>query len=142
MALKKEVRLCIRGTHISSDFAGDAEDIAVETVGSYIYQSGKHYIRYNEISEDGDISENILKINHDKIELIRKGHVATQLCFKEGAINYTDYVTVIGKLFIGIHTKSLRIDEKNEYIMAKIEYEMIMNEQKVSDSTLEIELKL
>ncbi len=147
--MKKDVRLLIKGTHISfNNVENDNEqfenidEIFTETTGIYNVKDGKHYIRYEEKSEDGmQTSRNLLKIDGENVELIKKGYGATHLYFTEGETNYTYYQTVMGKLFVGVNSKKIVIEESEEKIAVRIEYELIMNEEKVSDSIIEVKIR-
>lgn len=135
------VKINIKGIHCGDDLS--REDIALETIGSYYYKNGKHYIRYEEHFEDERVSKNILKLEKGKAELIRKGYGAAHLCFETGNTNYTYYETLMGKLLIGVNTGSIYVkvdgrNEKPDKIEVKIEYEMIMDGEKTSNIILEI----
>ncbi|MBQ3666066.1 MAG: DUF1934 domain-containing protein [Lachnospiraceae bacterium] len=146
--MKKDVRLFIKGTHISANPQvneeepfENADEIFTQTSGIYHAKDGKHYIRYEEIQDDGrQTSGCILKIDGKNVELIKKGYGATHLYFEEGKTCYTYYQTVIGKLFIGVNAKTIAIEESEEEIAMKIEYELMMNEEKAADSSIEIKI--
>ena len=43
------------------------------TTGAYYLKNGKHYILYDELSEDNEVTKNVLKIGPNSVELTRKG---------------------------------------------------------------------
>lgn len=137
--MKKNVKIFIKGMHAGED---TNSDVGSMMEGTYYYKEDKHYIFYEEKSSDGaEQSNNILKIKKNEVELIRKGYSATHLYFEEGKLNNTYYDTIIGKLFVGVDTKSVHIEETDSSIRVKIEYSLLMDDEKVSDCVVDIEVK-
>lgn len=48
------------------------DPIEMMTTGAYYLRNGKHYILYDELSEDNEIVKNVIKIGPKSVELTRK----------------------------------------------------------------------
>lgn len=136
--MNKEVRVKINGLHLGD---GESSDVGIDKDGICYYKDGKYYVCFEEISSDNfKSSKSILKLNPRMIEFIRRGAGKTHLYFEQGKLNHTYYNTIVGNIFIGIDTKDLDLKVSDDVIRAKIEYALFMNEVKVSDCVLEIEI--
>lgn len=136
--MNKNVRISISGLHSNDE---ETSDVVSNSTGTYLYKEGKHYVCFEELSQDGmDYSKSILKLHPDMIELIRRGVGGTHLYFEPGKLNNTYYNTVVGNIFIGVNTKYMDLQVSDKVITARIEYELVMNEDKVSDCVVEIEI--
>lgn len=136
--MNKNVRVRIKGLHSNAD---ESSDIGIDVKGTYYYKDGRHYVCFDEVSQDGrDKSKSILKMKPDMIELIKRGQGATHLYFETGKLNNTYYNTFMGNIFIGVDTRYMELNVTEQSIMARIEYELVMNEIKTADCTVEIEV--
>ena len=136
--MDKNVRVIIRGLHNTDS---DESDMVIDVKGTYYNKNGKHYICYEEKDENyNQANTNMLKMRDDNIELIKRGNNATHLNFEKGKINTTYYKTFAGNLYIGVDTKYMHVIEGDGRIEARIEYALVMDEQKVSDCVVEIQV--
>ncbi|MDE7432146.1 MAG: DUF1934 domain-containing protein [Lachnospiraceae bacterium] len=136
--MNKDVRIKINGLHFGD---GESSDVGIDKIGTCYYKDGKYYVCFEEISPDDlTSSKSILKLNPHMIEFIRRGAGKTHFYFEQGKLNHTYYNTVAGNIFISVDTKYLDLKVSDDVIRAKIEYELLMNEVKVSDCVLEIEI--
>lgn len=60
------------------------DPIEMMTTGAYYLRNGKHYILYDELSEDNEIVKNVIKIGPKSVELTRKGGQSSHMVFEEG----------------------------------------------------------
>ena len=69
--MTKDVIVSISGLQMDAD---QAMPLEVITVGSYYYKNGKHYILFDEMSEDGqEQTRNTIKITDNRVDVIKKG---------------------------------------------------------------------
>lgn len=132
----KYVEIIIKGLHCDGT---DTADMCICAKGTHYHKNDKHYICYDETDmETGETSGSILKIGENYVELMKRGAGATHLLFENGKRNNTYLQTVMGRIFIGVDTKCIHIIEETDRILATIEYALLVEEEKVSDCTVEI----
>lgn len=144
--MTKEVLLTIAGLHYDT-FAEEVEEengpIEVITPATYYLKNGKHYIIYEELVEGipGSI-KNRIKIDEDgKLEMVKKGISNTHMVFEKEKVHMTEYNTPYGELLLGIFTKDMKIDIREESIDAAISYALDANGEKVADCSITIRVK-
>ena len=79
--MTKEVLINISGLQMDVD---PENPIEMVTTGAYYLKNGKHYILYDELSEDNEVTKNVLKIGPNSVELTRKGPQGSHMIFEEG----------------------------------------------------------
>ena len=129
----------LAGSHNPIEQKDASYQLEMRAQGEYRERNGKHYIRYEEISEDsGEKIPHLLKIRGKVVEHILDGGSAGHLHFEEGIRHYTDYRTPVGKLSVAVNTNSVEITENEEGIFVRVEYELHLDGQKVADTTTSI----
>lgn len=126
---------------INSMHKGDSgeDSIQVNTEGTYYYKNGKHYICYKETDrESGEVSNSLLKIWGNIVEMVKRGTGATRLYFEAGRLNNTCINTIMGNISVSIDTKNLKITEETEKLKVIIEYCLIMGGEKISECRVEV----
>lgn len=124
-----------------------SEDEAVEIIsrGEYYYRNNKHYVRYEELTEESgnpfQITNCTLKISNDRIDLMKKGVSNVHMTFERDKSNMTYYNTPFGDLLLGIHTKTIDIKEADALIEIILTYGLDINNEHVSDCTLNIKIQ-
>ena len=78
--MTKDVLINISG--LQMDVEPD-NPIEMVTTGAYYLRNGKHYILYDELSEDNEVTKNVLKIGPNSVELTRKGAQGSHMVFEE-----------------------------------------------------------
>ena len=68
--MTKDILINISGLQMDVD---PNDPIEMMTTGAYYLRNGKHYILYDELSEDNEIVKNVIKIGPKSVELTRKG---------------------------------------------------------------------
>ena len=141
MIMNKKVCIKITGLHAMENVADD-ENIEVINIGSYYKRNGKHYVKYEELTDsNGMINDNILKISDKEIELITKGCTGTHMVFTMGQKNTTYYSTPFGGINMAIDTYDLNVSEKEDSISADIRYGLEMNLDYVAECAVHIEIE-
>lgn len=118
------------------------ENVEMLAQGKHYIKNNKHYLLYEEIDDDsGIITKNTIKFNENCAEVIRKGAISGKLVFDKGRNNQSLYSTPYGDLLVEIMTKDVRMEQGQKNVNLRIDYEMYANNSKVSDHTIEIDIK-
>lgn len=135
--MTKEVKVSVCGTQ----WGDGIEENTIETraEGEYYCKNNSSYIFYEEAMEEGSKpSKTRMKWKGNKLELIRQGVVDTHMVFEENQIHMTDYTTPYGKLFLGVNTRTVKVEEKEDYISLYVEYQLELEEEVLSRHRLKI----
>lgn len=136
--MTKDILLKLSGLQFDSE---SEDNIEVITIGSYYFKNGKHYILYDEVSEDfPEITHNVIKVSPGVIEINKKGLSNVQMVFEEKKENIAYYETPFGTLLIGIHAKQIEIKESIDQLEVKIEYSLDINYEHVSDCKITMQV--
>ena len=89
----------------------DADKIETVTVGDYYKKNGRHYVVYEEVTEG------------------------------LGRQDLTDYNSPFGQILVGIDTKRITIDEKEDNIVVDVDYALDINYEFLSDCHIKIDIR-
>ena len=137
--MTKEILLSISGLHFV-----DGEDGSVEvvTAGDYYTRGGKHYILYDEVVEGmSGHTSNVIKIGENSLEITKKGLMNTRMVLEKGKRHRTVYQTPFGNIVIGLIGQELQVTETEEKIDVRAEYVLEINEENLSECTIEMNIK-
>ena len=140
MSMTKEVLLSIKGLQMSPE---DGED-TVEMIapGEYHFRNDKHFVLYDEVMEGQDeVTKNIVKFQDDYMEITKKGPCSVHMIFEKNKKNVTYYYTPYGSLLIGIDAHKVQIEEKEDIILARVEYSLEINCEHIADCDINIEVR-
>lgn len=137
--MTKEILLSIAGLHLVD---GEDGNIEVVTAGDYYNRGGKHYILYDEVTEgmDGHTS-NVIKIGEDSLEITKKGLMNTRLVVEKGKSHRTVYQTPFGDIELSLTGQELTVTETEERIDIRAEYVLAVNEENLSECTIEMNIR-
>ena len=137
--MTKEILLSIAGLHLAD---GEDGNIEVVTAGDYYNRGGKHYILYDEVTEgmDGHTS-NVIKIGENSLEITKKGLMNTRLVVEKGKSHRTVYQTPFGDIELSLTGQELTVTETEERIDIRAEYVLAVNEENLSECTIEMNIK-
>ena len=137
--MTKEILLSIAGLHLAD---GEDGNIEVVTAGDYYNRGGKHYILYDEVTEgmDGHTS-NVIKIGEDSLEITKKGLLNTRLVVEKGKSHRTVYQTPLGDIELSLTGQELTVTETEERIDIRAEYVLAVNEENLSECTIEMNIR-
>lgn len=117
------------------------ENVEMLAKGKHYIKNNKHYLLYDEIDEDSGIkTKNTIKFNENCAEVMRKGIINGKLVFSKGDNNQSIYSTPYGDLLVEILTKDIQLNQQQDRVNLKIDYELYANNSKVSDSKIEIDI--
>ena len=136
--MTKDVLINISG--LQMDVEPD-NPIEMVTIGAYYLRNGKHYILYDELSEDNEVTKNVLKIGPNSVELTRKGAQGSHMVFEEGKENLSYYDTPFGSLLMGVNTSSIDWMEKEEEMRLQVDYDLSVNSDHVSKCKIDVNIR-
>ena len=137
--MTKEILLSIACLHLAD---GEDGNIEVVTAGDYYNRGGKHYILYDEVTEgmDGHTS-NVIKIGENSLEITKKGLMNTRLVVEKGKSHRTVYQTPFGDIELSLTGQELTVTETEERINIRAEYVLAVNEENLSECTIEMNIR-
>lgn len=142
--MKKEVLISIAGLHYGlPGNEGEDDPIEIITPASYYQKNGKHYIIYDEVVEGAfETVKNTIKITGDNLfEISKSGAASTRMVFEKDKINMTSYQTPFGDLLVGIHTKDMQMDIREDEIDVNIFYALDINNEPLSDCQIKVNVR-
>lgn len=121
----------------------DNEAIEVITPASYYFKNGKHYILYEEPVEGmNGVIKNRIKITGDSaVEVTKSGITNTHMVFENNKTNVTYYHTPYGEMHIGIHTRSMKVQVKEDLITLDVEYGLDVNHEALADCRIAMKIQ-
>lgn len=138
--MTQEVLLTLQGLQFDQR-EEDADKLEMVTVGDYYKRNGKHYVVYEEITEGfTQPTKNRLKFSEHMLELSRNGLVNVHMVFQENKKNLTNYNTPFGQILIGIDTKKIRVEEREDNIVVEVDYALDINYEFLSDCHIKIDI--
>lgn len=134
--LKREVKIQIKGIQKNEE----AEEI-IETAafGEFDQTNENYYLKYEEVSEDGEITKTLIKIQDKNIEVIKRGSIESKMVFIPNEVTETDYSTCYGVLAMAVHTMHTEFHVTEQKVEVEIEYILYLNGTIVSVNFLNIE---
>ena len=124
--MNKEVIINISGLQLD---AGTEEPIELMTTGDYYLKNGKHYVIYDELTDDSQV-----------VEVTKKGASSSHMVFERGKENLTYYDTPFGSLLLGINTSKIDLEEKEDSMALHIDYGLSINSDHVSDCSIDVSI--
>lgn len=138
--MTKEVLVTVRG--IQRDDAGEQGITETALPGEYYFRNGSHYILYEERAEtSAGCTRNRLKLNGNRLEVVKKGGTDSRMVFETGKRHQTVYATPFGTLHMETVTGRISLCEEEERIRAGVEYELWACGEKVSSCRLTINIE-
>lgn len=139
--MTKEVLLTLQGLQFDQR-EEDADKIEMVTVGDYFKKNDRHYVVYEEITEGFEQpTKNRLKFSDHMVELTRNGLVNVHMVFQENKKNMSNYNTPFGQILVGIDTKRVSIEEKEDNIVVDVDYALDINYEFLSDCHIKIDIR-
>lgn len=139
--MTKEVLLTLQGLQFDQR-EEDADKIETVTVGDYFKKNDRHYVVYEEITEGFEQpTKNRLKFSDRMVELTRNGLVNVHMVFQENKKNMSNYNTPFGQILVGIDTKRINIEEKENNIVVDVDYALDINYEFLTDCHIKIDIR-
>lgn len=129
--MTKEVSITIAGVQLGTD----EEPIIMTASGTYHLHNDKHYIQYEERSEEGLGSvKNLIKLSLTRVEMTKQGAAKSQMDFDLNHRTEIIYQTPYGSLYFEARTTRLVITEAESLIEVTLEYSLFSKEEHISDN--------
>lgn len=93
--MNKEVIINISGLQLD---AGTEEPIELMTTGDYYLKNGKHYVIYDELTDDSQVVKNRLKISPKIVEVTKKG-ASSSIWYLSGEKKTSLIMTLLSEVF-------------------------------------------
>jgi len=131
--MKKEVSIVIEGAQLGSE----EEPVVMTASGTYHLHKDRHYILYDEKSEEGEgIIKSTVKIALTKIELSKKGANCSQMVFDINEETIAIFQTPFGNLSFDVKTSEIILEESPDKLQVKLEYSLSSNDSIVSNNRI------
>ena len=125
-----------------SDSEDDADVIEVVTPGKFYKEDNCYYAVYEETEISGmKGTTTTLKIDEEKFTLVRTGTTNTEMNFKKYVRDLTLYSTPHGALDLTVDTKELKMSVDDNGGDVFIDYDIIVGNQQILSTTLQINIK-
>ena len=131
-AMTQNVLISITGVQMTDDGPQEVEMI---TTGDYFGKDGRHYVLYEEMTDDGS------GIQPDSMSILKKGEASTRMVFEKNKKNLSCYVTPFGQMMIGIHTGNVQVREEEDLLKVDVDYSLDINYEHVSDCNITLEVR-
>ncbi len=146
--MTKDVLVSISGKHIDimedpvEGYETGDDAIEVVTPASYYCRNGKHYIIYDEVLEGmgGTIKNKIKITGNDSVEIMKSGVSNSHMIFEKNKKNLTYYRTPYGQMLIGVNTKNMEIDVRDDKINVQVDYELDVNHEPLADCKIKMNI--
>ena len=142
--MTKDVLINISGLQIDvNEMENNDEPIETISTGNYFFKNGKHYLLFEEVSEGvPGVTKTQIKIKgEDSLEVLKRGVSNAHRIFDTKRKNRSYYETPYGQLNLGIFTRNIKIDEKEDNINIKVEYALDVNYEPLAECTIRINVK-
>lgn len=137
--MTKEVLITISGSQLMN---GGNDDIEMVTTGMYYLKNGKHYVTYEEVLEGFEgVVKNVIKIQPDSLDIIKTGVTNVHMTFERNKKHLTCYATPLGGMIIGLNTKDIHVIEREEGLMAMVQYSLDINYEHVSECNIMVDVR-
>ena len=116
------------------------EEIKVSAPGTYSLINDRHFIKYEEKTDDDAINKVLLKFDNNFLEMAKSGEVRSTLTFTEGENTEGYYKTPYGTFLMEPDTKKLDIKTGKKNIFINLEYGLFIDGEFVADCKMYIEI--
>ena len=124
-------------------YAAEEEDSPIEVInfGQYYKKGEKHYLLYEDTSEDGRTIKSRIKVSPKEMELQKKDSLNTRLLFIPGEEYFTNYETPYGSLLVGVNTRTMELYEEEEFLRLTLKYGLSINGEHTAECTLVLKVQ-
>lgn len=124
-------------------YAAEEEEAPIEVInfGRYYKKGETHYLFYEDTGVNGTSVKCRIKVSGEELELQKGDRLGTRLFFAPGEKYFTNYETPYGSLLVGVATRSLEFFEEDEFLRAKLRYDLEINNERTADCTLVLKVQ-
>ncbi len=119
------------------------DTIEFMTTADFVKKNNKYYVTFSDMdSFETDNTKTTLKIEDDKVTLLRFGANNAQFIFKQGKEYKSHYETPYGAFSMAVFSEEVSIDINDEGGDLSVLYDVYLNGLKTQRNDLKINLKL
>lgn len=122
---------------------GEKQTIKTESKGQLSEREGVLYVLYTEKTEEKTAVKNLLKIEKEPLRasLKKSGMICWHMIFEKGRYEKSEYQTPYGALEVGVETKEIKTEKREEKTSLQLAYTLFIQGEKQSACRLEIEIR-
>ena len=136
--MKKEVLVRFSG---ANSYENDNQDqVEFLTTGNLYKKNNKYYLKYQEQYQEfskGEV-QTVLKIEENKVTIIRTGAANTQMILEKGKTHTSHYETEEGSYTIGVLSDDVFIDMNEEKGRLILHYDVMLNNLLASKNQIQL----
>lgn len=133
--MRREVKIQVKGLQRNEEAE---ETVETAAFGECDMTSGSCCLKYDELSEDGDVTKTLIRITEESIEVIKRGNIDSKMVFVPNTVTETKYNTCYGVLDMAIDTAHAGYEVMEDGVRVKIEYVLYLNGNRISVNLLNI----
>jgi len=118
----------------------NSDKIEFLTKGSFFEKDGKYYLKYEETNENESVTTT-LKIEDNKVTILRYGASNTQMIVEKGKKHLNYYETPQGAFTIGVYSDSVDININEKEGNIRMNYDVEFNNVIASRNTIKVNFK-
>lgn len=139
--MNREVELVLSGLH-DTEGALDKDAVKTAQAAQYFKRNDSHYLLYDEVMEGfGGACKSRIKFRDNLLELTRQGAVDMHMIFEENKRHVVPYNTPYGQLMLGIETRRVQVEEREDQICVTVEYILDQEGEPFSESCLKLHIR-
>ena len=138
--MQKDV-IIFMGNHQTGG-AVEEDRMQLVTAGEYHWKNGKHYVIYEEISEDGKKkARNTIKMYDGGAEILKSGESSIHMVFGLHKKTFSYYDMPYGKMMVGLETNGIDLIEEEDMILLRLNYRLEVEYQHMANCQVEIRVE-
>lgn len=123
-----EKQILLRFKSENGYIEGDADSVEFVAPGSLFFKNDKCYIKYTEaLGSESETFKVTVKIEENKVTILRYGEVNTQMVLQAGKKNVSYYETPCGSIVVGVIADTMSLDIGEERGSIKLIYDVEIN---------------
>lgn len=139
----ERVKFLVREVQISMKniqcIQGEEDVIELAAFGQYGSIGNANYVKYEELSEEGDSIQTVIKFAGQTVEVLKRGAICSKMIFTEGTWQQIQYETAYGVFEMMMHTTGVSVEETEERINIALSYYIYMDKELVSENKVSID---
>lgn len=118
------------------------ENVEMVVTGERYIKNDKIYIQYMDRLLDVDKeTKTSIKIERDKVTIVRFGGVNTQIIFEKGVTHTMPYDTMLGVFEICTHTNEILLETDEDEMKLEVKYTIEIDKQSMGASSFSVKMK-
>lgn len=133
-----DVKIKIRGRQ-----GEEQEGVEVVSIGEMYERDGFVCLTYDEVVDEEEtgvvqVVKNMIKINEEQVEVIKKGPTQSHMIFVPEETTFTYYSTPFGEMEVSIFTDEIKKITSDEGFSLNMQYQLEMNQTFIANSSVDI----